>query len=49
MLRGMKALLFDKIIMNRQKIILERQVEDKLKRKLRMLIYLELLRKELKQ
>ena len=49
MLRGMQVLLFGKIIMNRQKIILEKQAEDKLKRKLRVLINLEWIRKELKQ
>lgn len=45
----MQALLFGKIIMNKQKTTLERQVEDKLKTKLRVLINSELIRKELKQ
>lgn len=45
----MQALLFGKIIMNKQKIALERQIEDKLKTKLRVLINSELIRKELKQ
>ena len=48
MLRGMPALLFGKIIINRQKLILVRQVVDKLKQKLRVLWSLELIRKDLK-